>query len=391
MRIWALATVVALVVGLGAGWRGAAVLGATREAENAALEAAPNANLELDETAAAFALQKQLIAVYERASTAVVNVTSRIYGSDAFMQTVPQEGTGSGFVYDRLGHIVTNFHVVEDAEEVIVTFGDGASYDAQIIGIDPITDLAVLQIDAGKDLPTPLELADSDALRIGQFVLAIGNPFGLDQTLTTGVVSALGRVIESPQGNRFIGEAIQTDAAINPGNSGGPMLDLAGQVIGVNSQIISPSGANAGIGFAVSANTVARVAPELIANGQYAHSWLGVQLLPLTPAGIEVLRDAGMPLDVDEGLLVVEVVKDSPADLAGLSGSSRVAQVGNTEVPVDGDVVVAINGQAVGSFEDLTVYLETKTRAGETVQLTILREGSEWVIPVTLGVLPRES
>jgi S1-C subfamily serine protease len=287
-----------------------------------------------------------------------------------------------------LGHIVTNFHVVEDAEEVTVTFSNGQSYKAEIVGTDPINDLAVIRIDAGDDLPDPLPVADSDTLKVGQFVLAIGNPFGLDQTLTTGVISALGRVIESPQDNRFIGEAIQTDAAINPGNSGGPMLDLRGQVIGVNSQIISPSGANAGIGFAVSSNTVRRVAPELIAKGKYAHPWLGVQLVTLTPDGLDALREAGRDLPDDAGLLIVEVVEDGPAAKAGVQGASRFAEIDSTEVPLDGDVVLAIDGQAVRTFEDLTVYLETETTAGDTIALTVLRDGAEVVLTVTLGELP---
>lgn len=211
-----------------------------------------------------------------------MNITNRNYAYDWYVRPVRQEGGGSGFVYDSGGHIVTNYHVVENAEELLVTLSGGQVYEAEIVGTDPTNDLAVLRIDAGADLPEALILDDSDKLRVGQFVLAIGNPFGLGQTLTTGVISALGRVIQSPEDNSFIGEAIQTDAAINPGNSGGPMLDLKGHVIGVNSQIISPSGASAGVGFAVSANTVQRVVPELIARGHYLHPWLGAQMLSLT-------------------------------------------------------------------------------------------------------------
>jgi S1-C subfamily serine protease len=383
------AVVVALLVGLGPGWRGAAALAQYITPSSISTPAEVTAVAPLvEERPAAFALEEQIIAVYDAASPAVVNITSRSYTTDMFMGTVPQSGTGSGFVYDRLGHIVTNFHVVEDAEEVTVTFSNGQSYKAEIVGTDPINDLAVIRIDAGDDLPDPLPVADSDTLKVGQFVLAIGNPFGLDQTLTTGVISALGRVIESPQDNRFIGEAIQTDAAINPGNSGGPMLDLRGQVIGVNSQIISPSGANAGIGFAVSSNTVRRVAPELIAKGKYAHPWLGVQLVTLTPDGLDALREAGRDLPDDAGLLIVEVVEDGPAAKAGVQGASRFAEIDSTEVPLDGDVVLAIDGQAVRTFEDLTVYLETETTAGDTIALTVLRDGAEVVLTVTLGELP---
>jgi S1-C subfamily serine protease len=390
-RFWTFAIVAALVVGLGAGWRGASARGDTIIPEASSTDSAPSAvALDVDQQQAAFALQSQIIDVYESASPAVVNITSSTTVASAFGGAMPQEGTGSGFVYDGQGHIVTNYHVVEDADKVTVTFGDSTVYEATIVGTDPINDLAVLGIDAGDSLPAPLELTDSDALRIGQFVLAIGNPFRLDQTLTLGVVSALGRVIDSPEGNRFIGEAIQTDAAINPGNSGGPMLDLNGRVIGVNSQIISPSGANAGIGFAVSANSVARVVPELIASGRYRHPWLGVQLFTLSPSSADALRDAGINLTVDAGLLIMNVVQDSPADQAGLSDGSRTAQVNGTDVPVDSDILVAINGEPARSFEELTVYLETSTRVGETAQVTVLRDGRELILPVTLGELPTQ-
>ncbi len=386
------AVVLSLLVGLSAGWRGAAAL--TQDAAPGSVstpaevtEVAPL----VEERLAAFALEEQIIAIYDATSPAVVNITSRGFTTDMLMRTVPQGGTGSGFVYDSSGHIVTNFHVVEDAEEVTVTFSNGETYEAEIVGTDPINDLAVVRIEAGSDLPDPLPVADSDTLKVGQFVVAIGNPFGLDQTLTTGVISALGRVIESPQDNRFIGEAIQTDAAINPGNSGGPMLDLRGQVIGVNSQIISPSGANAGIGFAVSSNTVRRVVPELIAQGKYAHPWLGVQLVTLTPDGLDALRGAGRDLPDDVGLLIVEVVENGPAAKAGVQGASRFTEIDSTEVPLDGDVVLAIDGQAVRTFEDLTVYLETETTAGDTVALTVLRDGAEVVLNVALGELPSGS
>ncbi len=391
-RILIVAIAVALLAGMGAGWRGVQATGNNAPLLTGAVQAAePPLVALVDEQSGAFALQEQIIAVYEAASPAVVNITSRVNTTNAFMGTVPQEGTGSGFVYDRAGHIVTNFHVVEGADEVTVTFPNGKVYEAEVVGTDPINDLAVIRIDAGSDLPQALPVADSDSLRVGQFVLAIGNPFGLNQTLTTGIISALGRVIESPQDNRFIGEAIQTDAAINPGNSGGPMLDLRGQVIGVNSQIISPSGANAGIGFAVSSNTVRRVVPELISQGSYAHPWLGVQLVTLTPDGLDALRQAGRDLPDDAGLLIVEAVENGPAAKAGVQGASRFAEIDNMQVPLDGDVVLAIDGQAVRTFEDLTVYLETETIAGDTVALTVLRDGAEVVLSVTLGELPASS
>ncbi len=349
----------------------------------------PLMSLVLDVQTAVKALQAQLISIYNSAAPAVVNITTRSYAYDWFMQPVPQEGTGSGFVYDGEGHIVTNYHVVENAQELMVTLAGGETYEAKIVGVDPTNDLAVIRIEADKDLPEPLALGDSAQLQVGQIVLAIGNPFGLQQTLTMGVISALGRVIQSPEDNRFIGEAIQTDAAINPGNSGGPLLDLEGRVIGVNSQIISTSGASAGIGFAIPVNTVRRVVPKLIAQGYYPHPWLGVELLSLTPSTAKMLREAGMNLPVDSGLLVTNVMSDGPADKAGIKGTTRMARLGRYQVPLDGDVIIAINDQKVNNFQDLTVYLETKTNIGDTVTLTILRDGQRRVIEVQIGEQPR--
>jgi S1-C subfamily serine protease len=342
-----------------------------------------------DETEAANALEAQVIAVYETLGPAVVNITNRRIAYDMFMQAVPQEGSGSGFVYDGQGHIVTNFHVIEGAEELIVAMADGQEYEAELIGADPANDLAVIRIDAGRDLPAPVVMGDSEALRVGQFVVAIGNPFGLEQTLTTGVISALGRIIQSPEDNRFIGEAIQTDAAINPGNSGGPLLDLKGRVIGVNSQIISPSRASAGVGFAVSSNTVRRVVPELIERGYYPHPWLGTYMLTLSPRSAEALREAEMDVPVDKGLLILEVVENGPADEAGMKGGTRVVRFGNVRVPLDGDIIVAIDGQPIENFQDLTVYLETQKVVGQRVKVTVLRDGTEQSFQVTLGERPQ--
>jgi len=331
-------------------------------------------------------LEVQVEAVYEQAAPAVVNITSHMVAYDFFMRPIPQEGTGSGFVYDSEGHIVTNYHVVENAESVSVALSSGEVYTATIVGVDPSTDLAVLHIEA-EHLPDPIPLGDSDQLRVGQFVVAIGNPFGQEGTLTVGVISALGRVIQSPDG-RFIGEAIQTDAAINPGNSGGPLLDLWGRVIGVNSQIISPSRASAGIGFAVSSNTVRRVVPELIANGRYPHPWMGVALAPFDAEGARILRQAGMDVPVDEGLLVTEVVPGSPAEEAGIRGGRQVVSVGRVRVPVGGDIIVAVNGEPTTTFRDLNVYLETETRVGDVVEVTVIRDGQEIAVEVTLAERP---
>jgi S1-C subfamily serine protease len=383
-----------LSVGIGCGLTGASALSPAADpttvsptATTASPVATPVPDGNSDPIEAVGTLESQIIAVYEASGPAVVNITNRSYAYGRSMQMIPQEGTGSGFVYDTQGNIVTNYHVIENAEELLVTLAEGLVYEAEIVGTDPENDLAVIHIDAGADLPEPVALGDSDQLKVGQFVIAIGNPFGLEQTLTTGVVSALGRVIESSDGS-FIGEAIQTDAAINPGNSGGPLIDLQGRVVGVNSQIISPSGASSGIGFAVSSNTVRRVVSALIADGEYPHPWLGVQLLPLTPTIAQTLREAGMALPVDTGLMVIETAAGSPADDAGIQGSDRTARVGNYQIPVGGDVIIGIDDESVGDFQDLTVYLETETAVGDSAKLTIVRDGAERVVQMTLKQRP---
>jgi S1-C subfamily serine protease len=389
---WIVVVLLVLIGGVGWGLRDVVALTpAAPAAVGAGTMTATTSELAaFDEQQAANELEAQLVDINELSSPSVVNITNRSYVYYRFMGAVPEEGTGSGFVYDTEGHIITNYHVIENAQEVLVTLANGQEYAAQIVGSDPSNDLAVLQIDAGEDLPEPLVLGDSDSLRVGQFVLAIGNPYGLQQTLTTGVVSALGRVIEGAEDNSFIGEAIQTDAAINPGNSGGPLLDLQGRVIGVNSQIISPSGASSGIGFAVSSNTVQRVVPELIAQGYYAHPWLGADMVPLTSSVARVLREAGVDVSSESGLLVLDVTAGGPADESGIQGGSRWVRLGRYQLPVGGDVITAIDGQPTADLETLTVYLETETAIGDTVNLTIQRGDQELTIPVTLKEQPRE-
>ena len=332
------------------------------------------------------ALEAQVEAVYDQAGTAVVNVTSVTYAYDFFFNPVPQEGSGSGFIYDSEGHIVTNYHVIEDAEELSVTLADGQTYSAEVVGEDPTNDLAVIRIDA-EGLPEPVPLGDSDVLRVGQFVVAIGNPFGLERTLTAGVISSLGRVIRGPD-NRFIGEVIQTDAAINPGNSGGPLLDLRGRVIGVNSQIVSPSQANAGVGFAVPSNTVRRVVPELIARGRYPHPWLGIEPISLTADRARAFRQAGMEGVVENGVLVLQIVPGGPAEEGGIRGGSRLVQIGRYRIPLGGDIITAINGEPIADYQDLTVYLETETQVEDTVDVTVIRGGEERTIQVILEERP---
>jgi S1-C subfamily serine protease len=302
------------------------------------------------------------------------------------MQAVPQQGSGSGFIFDDQGHIITNFHVIENAEELEVTLSDGTNVPAELVGADPSTDLAVIRIEL-ENLPPLIPLEQPGAWRVGEFVIAIGNPFGLEGTMTVGVISSLGRIIESPNG-RFIGEAIQTDAAINPGNSGGPLINLDGRVIGVNSQIVSTSGASSGIGFAVPVGTVQRVVTQLIDQGYYAHPWLGVQTADLTPEAAELLAEAGMEMTVERGVLVISVVEDSPAAEAGIQGGTQAIRVGNVQVPIGGDVITAINGVEATNLQELTVYLEDNTQVGDTVTLTIMREGESMEVEVVLGERP---
>jgi S1-C subfamily serine protease len=389
-----LASLLLFAAGIGCSLVGASALGATPGPSDVSPTATAVSPVvtpvsgAFDEAGAANALDKQVIAVYEALSPSVVNITTVSYVSSRFMQAIPQEGTGSGFIYDTEGHIVTNYHVVEDAEKLLVTLASGQEYEAQVVGTDPATDLAVLRIDAGADLPDPVTLTDSDQLEVGQSVLAIGNPFGLEGTLTTGVVSALGRVIESSE-DSFIAEAIQTDAAINPGNSGGPLLDLTGRVVGITSQIISSSGTSSGVGFAVSSNTVWSVVPELIASGYYPHPWLGVETLDLTPAAAELFREAGMDLPVDTGVLVMEAVRGGPAEEAGIAGGSRVVRIGRYRILLGGDVIAGVNSQPVDDMQELTVYLETETTVGDSVELTIIRDGEERTVALRLAERPQ--
>ncbi|MGQ9683991.1 MAG: S1C family serine protease [Anaerolineae bacterium] len=309
---------------------------------------------------------EQLVAgIYERVSPAVVHITSRVVEMDFFFGPVPREGTGSGFLIDRDGHVLTNYHVVAGAKSVAVTLFDGRSLDAQVVGIDPQSDLAILQVEATADLPAPLEFGRSDTLRVGQRAIAIGNPFGLDRTLTMGVISSLGRPLDL--GEQVLYDVIQTDAAINPGNSGGPLLDSSGKVIGINTAV--RSGAE-NIGFAVPVDTVLRVLPDLLADGRYRHPWLGLLGYTITPSLSQAL---GLP--VQQGVLVARIAPGGPADRAGLRGANRRVVVGNQRVEVGGDVITAIDGQPVKSNNDLNRYLEINTRVGQEVQISILRDG----------------
>jgi S1-C subfamily serine protease len=334
-------------------------------------------------------LQSQVEAVYAATGDSVVNISVTTLSYDFFFNAVPQEGSGSGFVYDDQGHIITNYHVIEGADDIRVTFADGTTLPGEVIGADPTYDLAVVKVDEDGYPLRPVVLGDSNALRVGQFVVAIGNPFGLEQSVSFGVISSLGRIIQSPDRTRFVGEAIQTDAAINPGNSGGPLLDLEGRVIGVNAQIVSPSQANAGIGFAIPVELVKRAVPALIANGVYQHSWMGISFLQvgLTPRLAETFAEAGFPVP-DEGLLVMRVYDNTPAAEAGLQGADREVQTSVGRVPLGGDVILEIDDTPITGPRDLIAYLETYTQPGDTITVTVFRDGETLDLSLTLGVNP---
>lgn len=332
--------------------------------------------------------EQQFAKIYSDVGQSVVNITNRSYGYDWFMQPVPQEGTGSGFVYDAEGHIVTNYHVIEGAQELFVTLASGETLSASVVGYDSSVDLAVIQVDVPEGGLPSVPLGRSDDLQVGQWAIAIGNPFGLERTLTVGVISALGRTIQSPD-RGFIGEIIQTDAAINPGNSGGPLLDLQGRLIGVNTAILSNSSDSAGIGFAVPVNTVRTVVPALISQGYYPHPWLGVSVWSLSSDLVQVLRQAGMQVPVEQGLLVVEVSAGSPAATAGLRQGGQQVRIGRVILTVGGDILTAIDDMPLESESELSMFLDTEAEIGQQIRITLWRDGQQIVVPAVLTERPR--
>ena len=319
------------------------------------------------------------VRVYRDVAPAVANILTKATEYDFFMDPVPVEGAGSGFVIDPRGYILTNFHVVQEAQSIEVVLGETSrDYAAKFIGADQRNDVALVKIDPkGKKLVT-LTLGDSSKLQVGQKVLAIGNPFGFQSTLTTGVVSALGRTVQTSQ-STFIDEAIQTDAAINRGNSGGPLIDSHGEVIGINSAIYTPSGTTAGIGFAIPVNTAKRIAHDLITEGRVREAYLGVQTLPVGGWLAEALD-----LPVQEGLLIEEAKRGGPAAAAGLHGGNQEALAGMQRITIGGDVIVAIDGQSIANQSDMNLVLNRK-RPGDTVSVTVYRGGKKLDVPVKLG------
>ncbi len=338
-------------------------------------------------------------AVYNKVNASVVyienltNVARSRFGSSA---AVP-ESSGSGWVWDAQGHIVTNNHVVEGADQLNVTFADGVEVPAQVVGTDPGSDLAVIQVDPSLVDLVPAERGQMSDVKVGARAIAIGNPFGLVGTMTTGIISAVGRSLNSDPTNSSsfsIPQVIQTDAAINPGNSGGPLLNEAGQVIGVNFQIAAASsGVNSGVGFAIPVNIVQRVVPSLIKDGGYTHAYLGIRGQTYSPAWAEAL---GLPKNV-RGAYVIDVVSGGPSDRAGLSGASAgdtnvvlgVDQSGVAYLPGGGDLITAVDGQPVKQFDDLLIYLESNKSPGDKIAVTVLRPGGKQAnLTITLGARP---
>ncbi len=315
------------------------------------------------------------INVYRKNIPSVVNVTSRAMSFDFFYGMVPQEGQGSGFVIDKEGHILTNYHVIADARQVEVTMHNRKKYKATIVGTDPAHDLAVIQIKA-PDL-VPSVLGDSRNLQVGQKVYAIGNPFGLAGTMTRGIVSSI-RPVREPNG-ATIDEAIQTDAAINPGNSGGPLMNWHGEVIGINTMILSSVGQNSGVGFAIPINTAKAVLNDLMTLGRVRRPALGVRTIPISA---ELADEIGLPADY--GLLIVQVTPGGSADQAGLHGGTERAYLGNIPIMLGGDLIVAIDGEKVQDEDDLAQMMNNH-RAGDTVKVTIFRGKKKLEVSVALG------
>ena len=323
-----------------------------------------------------------VIGVHRAASPGVVFITSTVLNQDFFFRVMPERGTGSGFIIDDRGYILTNNHVVENADTLEVTLADRTKVSAKLIGRDANSDIAVIKIAVPKDKLNPLKLGDSSQLQVGQLAIAIGNPFGLERTVTRGVVSAVGRTLKSETG-RQIRNVIQTDAAINPGNSGGPLLNSRGEVIGINTAMFTPSGGSVGIGFAVPINTAKTLLPQLLARGRASHPWLGISGLDITPT---VARALSLP--ATEGVMIAQVTPNGPAAKAGLRGSQRRIRVGNAMVGVGGDIITSLDGEKIASVDDLTAFLDDRKKAGDDVRAEVLRDGKSMSFTIRLGELP---
>jgi S1-C subfamily serine protease len=329
------------------------------------------------ETTPSHSKKLSLIEIFENSEAGVVRVNvQRIDGA------VIPTGVGSGFVFDKKGHVITNAHVVDGATKVVVTFLDGRSYNADVIGVDNFTDIAVIKVNADLSLLHPLSLGDSSNLQVGEPIAAIGNPFGLSGSMTSGIVSQLGRLLPSGAGYS-IPDVIQTDAAINPGNSGGPLLNMRGEIVGINTAIQSATGEFTGVGFAVPSQTLAKIVPSLIQNGEYKHPWIGISGRDIDPdlAKVLELKDA-------VGFLVVTVIPDSPASKAGLHGSENIEEIDGIQYTIGGDIILSVDGVEVRKISDILIHLQRAKSVGDDLVLEILRDGRTSNFTIVLGERP---
>ena len=318
-----------------------------------------------------------LVELFEKSEEGVVKI--RTDSLDSFTDT---GGVGSGFVYDILGHIITNAHVVDGGDKITVTFLDGSQYNSEIIGVDRFTDIAVIKVNEKPRLLHPLTVGDSSSLKVGEEVAAIGNPFGLAGSMTSGIVSQIGRLLPSQDTGFSIPDVIQTDAAINPGNSGGPLLNMRGEVVGINTAIQSSIGEFSGIGFAVPSNTISKIVPTLIEEGKYAHPWIGILGKDIDPdlAKVRGLENA-------KGFLILNVIEGSPAEKAGLKGMSEINEIDGDEYPVDGDIVISVDDKEVRNISDLLIHLQREKTVGDEMVLGVLRDGE--FMHITLELVER--
>ncbi len=325
--------------------------------------------------------ERRVINVYQHVSPSVVSITTQVMRQSFFFEEVPEEGAGSGFVLDTEGHILTNFHVVQGAQDIEVSFSDQTVLHADVVGVDPRNDIAVVKVNAGQELLTPVVLGDSANLKVGQRAIAIGNPFGqFGRTLTTGVISALDRTLQGSDGRTITG-IIQTDAAINHGNSGGPLLDSSGRVIGITTAIVSPSGTSAGVGFAVPVDMVKRLLPDLLTLGRYRHPSLGITYAyGITPRLAQLLK-----LPVKKGLLLVQLDSGGPLDQAGVQGAQRETIIGNQRAYIGGDILLAVDGNETTTMDNLDTWLEDHHKVGDEVTVSVLHDGETRNITVQLA------
>ena len=330
-----------------------------------------------DETTLSSKKNLTLVELFEKSEEGVVKI--RADSIDSFTDT---GGVGSGFVYDILGHIITNAHVVEGSDKITVTFLDGSQYNSEIIGVDRFTDIAVIKVNEKPRLLHPLTVGDSSSLKVGEEVAAIGNPFGLAGSMTSGIVSQIGRLLPSQDTGFSIPDVIQTDAAINPGNSGGPLLNMRGEVVGINTAIQSSSGVYSGIGFAVPSNTISKIVPTLIEEGKYAHPWIGILGKDIDP---DLAKVRG--LDNAKGFLILNVIEGSPAEKAGLKGMSEISEIDGDEYPVDGDIVISVDDKEVRNISDILIHLQREKTVGDEMVLGVLRDGE--FMHITLELVER--